>query len=71
MSWAQRLKRVFKLDLESCENCGGQVRVVACLSDPAVIGKILEHLERTGPGTAGEGRRPAVRGPPRGTLEWA
>jgi hypothetical protein len=27
MSWAQRLKRVFKLDLQSCEGCGGQVRV--------------------------------------------
>jgi hypothetical protein len=38
MSWAQRLKRVFKLDLGSCEGCGGQVRVVACIEDPAVIG---------------------------------
>jgi hypothetical protein len=32
-SWAQRLKRVFKLDLESCENCGGRIRVIACLED--------------------------------------
>ena len=24
MSWAQRLKRVFKLDLETCEGCGGR-----------------------------------------------
>jgi hypothetical protein len=31
MSWAQRLKRVFKLDLTSCENCGGQVRVLASI----------------------------------------
>jgi hypothetical protein len=44
MSWAQRLKRVFNLDLAGCENCGGQVRVLACVEDPAVIGKILEHL---------------------------
>jgi len=35
MSWAQRLKRVFKLDLQSCEGCGGQVRVIACIEDPA------------------------------------
>ncbi len=49
MHWAQRLKRVFKLDLQSCEGCGGQVRVVACLEAPAVIGKILAHLERAGP----------------------
>ncbi len=45
MTWAQRLKRVFKLDLTSCAGCGGQVRVLACLEDPLVIGKILGHRE--------------------------
>ena len=43
MSWAQRLKRVFQLNLQSCEGCGGPVRVMACIEDPLVIGKILEH----------------------------
>ncbi len=66
MSWAQRLKRVFKLDLQSCEGCGGQVRVIACIEDPPVIGKILAHLETRGPKRAGAGRRPEVRGPPPG-----
>jgi hypothetical protein len=70
MNWAQRLKRVFKLDLGSCEGCGGQARVIASVEDAAVIGKILAHLERTGPATAVAGRRPAVRGPPRGRLDW-
>ena len=51
MSGAQWLKRVFKLDLSRCEGCGGQVRVIACVEDPLVIGKILEHLEKTGPGS--------------------
>jgi len=37
MTWVQRLKRVFRLDLETCEGCGGQVRVVACIEDPLVI----------------------------------
>ena len=23
MSWAQRLKRVFKIDIETCEQCAG------------------------------------------------
>ena len=69
MSWAPRLKRVFKLDLSSCEGCGGQVRVIACIEDPLVIGKILEHGEWSEPETGGAGRRPEVRGPPRGTLE--
>jgi hypothetical protein len=69
MGWAQRLKRVFQLDLSSCEGCGGQVRVIASVEDSAVIGKILEHLDRTGPGAAGKERRPEVRGPPPGRLE--
>jgi len=24
MSWAQRLKRVFDIDIETCEYCGGR-----------------------------------------------
>ena len=69
MSWAQRLRRVFKLDLSSCEGCGGQVRVIASVEDPAVIGKILEHIETRRPVLVGAGRRPKVRGLPLGTLE--
>ena len=65
-----RLKRVFKLDLTSGENCGSQVRVIACIDDPAVIGKILAHLETPPPVLTGEGRRPEVRGPPPGPLAW-
>ena len=30
--------------IETCEACGGKVRVIASLEDPAVIGKILGHL---------------------------
>ena len=33
MRWAQRLKRVFKRDLSSCEHCGGQVRVIVWRDD--------------------------------------
>jgi len=29
MTWAQRLKRVFRIDIETCEHCGGAVRVIA------------------------------------------
>ena len=53
MSWAQRLERVIKLDLESCESCGGQVRVIACIEDPVVIGKILAHLATQWPTSVG------------------
>ncbi len=44
MSWAQRLKRVFGIEIETCEVCGGKVKVIASIEDPAVIGKILGHL---------------------------
>jgi len=29
MTWAQRLKRVFKIDILTCEHCGGAVKVAA------------------------------------------
>lgn len=49
MTWAQRLKRVFNIDITLCEACGGRVRIIACIEDPAVIHRILEHLERKAP----------------------
>ena len=44
MIWAQRLKWVFGIEIETCEQCGGKVRVTASIEDPAVIGQILGHL---------------------------
>jgi len=44
MSWAQRLKRVFAIDIETCRQCGGRLRVIASIEAPAVIERILEHL---------------------------
>jgi len=45
MTWAQRLKRVFKIDVETCSECGGDVRIIASSEDPAVVQKILAHLD--------------------------
>ena len=42
--WSRLLRRVFNLDMECCPNCGGQVKVIAAIEEPAVIGKILTHL---------------------------
>lgn len=44
MTWAQRLKRVFNIDIEVCEQCKGPVKIIACIEDPVVIRQILEHL---------------------------
>ena len=45
MSWAQRLKRVFNIDVETCWVCAGSAKVIACIEDPVIIGKILNHLQ--------------------------
>jgi hypothetical protein len=42
--WAQRLKRVFAIDIESCPDCGGKLRVIACIEAPPLIRRILEHV---------------------------
>jgi hypothetical protein len=31
MTWAQRLKRVFGIEIETCEQCGGAVKVIASI----------------------------------------
>lgn len=46
MTWAQRLKRVFNIDIETCLDCAGEVKVIACIEEPVVIRKILDHLTR-------------------------
>jgi hypothetical protein len=48
MTWAQRLKRVFNIDVSVCPKCGGEARVIACIEDQAVIDKILDHLMKKG-----------------------
>ena len=63
MSWMQRLKRVFAIDIVSCRRCGGQLRVIACIEDPELIERILRCVERR----AEYAERPLAsspRGPP-------
>jgi hypothetical protein len=40
----QRLKRVFAIDIETCPDYGGTLRVIACIEDPPLIAKILGHV---------------------------
>ena len=67
MTWAQRLKRVFKIDILTCEHCGGAVKVIASIEDPAVIKKILDHLARRAE-AATPVFRPFARAPPQQEL---
>jgi hypothetical protein len=60
MTWAQRLKRVFGIDIETCPACGGAVRII---EDPEVIEKILTYLDGKAPEPKAT-RRPPCRAPP-------
>ena len=57
------MKRVFKIDIETCDHCGGAVKVIASIEDPAVIKKILDHLARRAE-AATPVLRPFARAPP-------
>lgn len=44
MRWRELLKRTFAIDLQKCDRCGGRVRIIATITERAVIDKILSHL---------------------------
>ncbi len=48
MTWAQRLRRMFSIDRETCPACGGAVRITASIEDPVATEKILNHLAENG-----------------------
>ena len=43
-TWAALMRRVFDLDVLACPRCGGRLRLIATVEDPAVVGRILAHL---------------------------
>ena len=44
MGWARLLRHVFDIDLEHCPQCGGDLKIIAAIEEPAVIVRILTHL---------------------------
>ena len=81
--WARRLKRVFDIDiaymdvgkgreqdavaLKPVVGVGGEVKIIASIEDPAVIRKILAHLDKNAT-SAETGLLPDCRAPPRTNL---
>jgi hypothetical protein len=45
LPWAELYRRVFRDDLLVCPRCAGPVRVLAAITDPAVVAAILTHLD--------------------------
>ena len=44
LDWAALLLRVFGVDVLKCPRCQGKMRLIACIEEPDVAKKILEHL---------------------------
>ena len=62
--WAELLRRIYEVDPLTCPACGGAMRILAFLTERAVIDRILEHLGRTRADARGP---PSTRGPARRT----
>jgi hypothetical protein len=46
MTWMERLRSVFAIDLSICPDCGGRLRVIAAVTRPDIVQRILEHVAR-------------------------
>jgi hypothetical protein len=44
IDWAVLMKRTFGFDVLTCTRCSRRMRVMATITDPATIRKILQHL---------------------------
>jgi hypothetical protein len=45
--WAEMIRKVYEVDPLVCPQCGGQMRIIAFLTDHAVVDRIIDHLKLT------------------------
>jgi hypothetical protein len=43
--WAEMIRKVYEVDPLVCPKCGGTMKVIAFLTDYAVVDKIIDHLK--------------------------
>ncbi len=58
--WAALLRQIFEVGPLVCPHCAGPMRIVACITQSAVIDQILTHLRTR----ASAGVQPGARSPP-------
>ena len=44
--WAELIRRVYEVDPLVCPRCGGEMRVIGFITQPALIDRILDHLRK-------------------------
>ncbi len=45
--WAEMIRKVYEVDPLLCPKCGGQMKVVAFITDYAAVDRIIDHLKLT------------------------
>ena len=65
--WGTAAETRLRIDIETCSAFGGALRIIARIEDPAVIKKILTHLDTKDASTAPV-RLPPSRAPPQAGL---
>jgi ribosomal protein S27E len=45
--WAEMIRKVYEVDPMTCPRCGGPMKVVSFLTEPAVVDRIIDHLKLT------------------------
>ena len=43
-TWAELLRRVFRVEIFTCPNCGGARRLLAAIQDPSSIERVLRAM---------------------------
>jgi hypothetical protein len=45
--WAEMIRKVYEVDPLLCPQCGGKMKIIACLTDYPVVDRIIGHLKLT------------------------
>jgi hypothetical protein len=69
MTWAQRLLRVFGIEINTCTRCGGQLKVMTSIEEPEVIARFLAHIQKAARINTKPSCRSARGRPPTGTVD--
>ncbi len=59
------MKRIYEVDPLICNSCGGQMRLVAAITDTEVVQRILTYLDLWPPPERQQARPTTPRAPPR------
>ena len=43
--WAEMIRKVYEVDPLTCPECGGQMKIIAFLTDLSVVDRIINHLK--------------------------